>query len=860
MSAAAGNRLLAAAEYYAGVIGWRLIATAGLVGGRCDCGQEWRHGAPKDLAKHPRWGTNGQKDATTDLEQIRTWWVENPNANVGVLCLENGFIVVDVDPRSGGDESFDVLESRTGGLPATVEACTGEYTLRGKAVRGRHLYFKVPTGYSFKKGPDGLKGIDVKANGYVLAAPSNHGSGQTYEWAVGKAPWEIPMADAPEELLAEIARKGSSGGGGGGGTFGVREWNGEKLDIDAILSAGIHEGERDNKVHQIACSLANDIDPKKGWMVASFKQTIRTINATKVFPPLEDEDIDRICRQAIKLVEESPKTAGLERTLGISVAEMGEIAEGLGGVGGSEEPTPRPAVQAAVELTALPVSGGGGGTEAPAAAEGPGMLDVDAVDPAAGGRIGERSMTDIGNGRRIIDRAGGGVRYTPGLGWFVWNGEYWYPDVDGGVIAEIAKSLPGWIAEEMQRFPEGDQRRDDLLKWALRAKALATRKNAVQDASTDSRTRVPVGQWDAHPDMLGVKNGVINLRTGDLVGANPELYITKQSKVQYTPGLTNPRWREFLNFATGGDLELQRYLQLAAGYTLTGYRDHEVLFLVYGPAGSGKSTLLEVLGTILGDYYIPMDSDVLVEQQGAKSSTEYHMAQLMGKRMIGISEWPDARATKEESVKRLTGDLTISARHPGERPFQFESQAKLWIGTNAKPRIQDAAMWRRIRAINFNHVPERPDPGLKPYLLDPTGGLPGALSWAVEGAVMLLGSTDREPLRAAASRHVQEATEEYRRSEDRMGLFLGEETKEMPGGSIAIKELFVHYRTWCEDRGEKPQSMIAFGKRLEEKGLKLVGSGSRAVLEGRVMTPRLVPTSAGSAEWGALVDSARGSA
>jgi hypothetical protein len=121
---------------------------------------------------------------------------------------------------------------------------------------------------------------------------------------------------------------------------------------------------------------------------------------------------------------------------------------------------------------------------------------------------------------------------------------------------------------------------------------------------------------------------------------------------------------------------------------------------------------------------------------------------------------------------------------------------------------------------------------------------------------MLLNSTDREPLRIGACKHVLDATEEYKRSEDRMGLFLGEETKPMPGGSIAIKELFVHYRGWCEDRGEKPQSMIAFGKRLEEKGLKLIGSGGRAVLDGYVMVPRLVP-SGGDSVWGALVDSAR---
>jgi putative DNA primase/helicase len=299
-------------------------------------------------------------------------------------------------------------------------------------------------------------------------------------------------------------------------------------------------------------------------------------------------------------------------------------------------------------------------------------------------------------------------------------------------------------------------------------------------------------------------------------------------------------WTEFLEFATNGDKELQRYLQLAAGYTLTGDRSHECLFLVYGPAGSGKSTFLEVLGTLLGEYYLPMESDVMVETVGTKSSTEYHMAQLMGRRMIGISEWPEGRKTKEDAIKRLTGDTMITGRHPGERPFQFESQAKLWVGTNVRPQISERAMWRRIRAINFNHVPEKPDPGLKSYLMNPDGALPAVLSWAVEGAVMLLSSGKRSPLAVGESRHVAEATEQYRISEDRFGMFLEEETKPSPGGAVRVLDLFDYYKAWIEQRGEHPPRMMTVVRMLEEKGERVSGMGNKVLLHDRVLVPRLV--------------------
>lgn len=852
------DRLKRGAEYYAS-IGWKVFATAGIVDGRCDCGRP-THDSPKDFAKHPRQGTHGDKDATTDLDIVQGWWEAYPNSNIGVPCLANGFIVVDIDPRNGGEESASILESRIGGFPETVEACTGEYTMRGRTVRGRHLYYKAPQGAYYKE-LKGLKGIDFKAPGYVLAAPSNHGSGVTYDWIPGRAPWEIPMAEAPEELLQEILKKRGGGGGSGGGvTYGTREWNGEKLDIDAILADGIHEGERDNKVHQIACSLANDYDPSKSHMVASFKALIRGINAKHVFPPLPDDDIDRICRQAIKLVEENPKSEmlwpGIEEYKA-TVAAWSPSAPPAGAP---------PATTAAAaggppsgSVAAVPTGTAGTAGIAPLGDVDRALLpkDRDALSAENGGVPGDRTMTDMGNARRLVDNAGSRLRYTAGLGWHVWNGEYWVPDSGELQVQEIAKELPIWIAAETTKTSDRDKQ-DQLLKWSLRARSRAARETAVKDARSDARIVVPVSKWDANPHLLGVKNGVINLRTGALTTDARELYITKQVQVAYSPGMSNPRWAQFLEFATGGDKELQRYLQLAAGYTLTGDRHHECLFLVYGPPGSGKSTFLDVLGTLLGSYRITFAADVLQDTgMGARGSQEYYMAKLMGKRMLAISELPESVNVQEDAIKRLTGDQEISGRNPGGEPFEFLAQAKLWIGTNHRPRIRDQAMWRRIRAIPFLHVPEKPDPDLKPYLLDPNGALPAALSWAVDGAMMLLGSTDRQPLKANASTAVKEATEEYQASENRIGIFLDEETVRAPGAAIGAQELWTIYQQWSDDRGEKPMTYIAFGRKLQEQGEKVAGIGRAMVVADRRVTPRSVPATSVPADWGGLVDRSR---
>jgi putative DNA primase/helicase len=193
---------------------------------------------------------------------------------------------------------------------------------------------------------------------------------------------------------------------------------------------------------------------------------------------------------------------------------------------------------------------------------------------------------------------------------------------------------------------------------------------------------------------------------------------------------------------------------------------------------------------------------------------------------------------KENSVKKLTGSSEISARSPGEQPFTFQSQAKLWISTNHRPIITDDAMWRRIRPIPFTFVPEVMDPGLKEYIFDPEGALPAVLAWAVEGAIKVYNSSNRDALGWCT--RVAEAAEVYRKNEDRIGIFLSEESSSNEGTSTAIKSLFGVYRVWSEERGERPMTQIAFHRKLSERGLDIHGTGSRAVVHGITLIPRVV--------------------
>lgn len=856
----AADRLGPAAEYYAS-LGWKILPCYGIVGGRCTCNGV--HGEPKDVGKHPRL-PSWNEQASSDVDVVRTWWTGDKESNVGVFCRASGFFVIDIDPRAGGPDSFERFEQLVeGALPPTVEAVTGEYTSGGRAIRGRHLFYKCDESEgligNLKKA--GLPGVDIKHNGYVLIAPSRHFSGNCYEWVKGKAPWEIEMAAAPEQLLEALRKRAKKSSG----TLESSDWKwldglefaGQRVDVERLLEEGIDEGSRAVDIYSLTCALANKFPVHTEAGRLAVETMMIRFNAEKVRPPLPLEGPGGLLmhvQRAVQFVIDNPKTERLWPGLQEWAQKSQEESRA------SRQPAEPTALTGVVQPPSSYLPGTIGGTVRQSIEDGDSLAsatnlsnidvpkDVDALSENEGGEPGKRTLTDTGNGRRLIDWFGSAVRYTPGLGWFHWDGNYWKPDVESLEMRELAKKLAPAIAAEVAKYDDADKQ-SEVIRWANQAKSNARLQGAIENATSDPRVLVGVETWDADENLLGVSNGVIDLRTGELLKGRPDLYITRRAPLAYTAGMRNVRWEQFLDFATGGDKELQEWLQRAAGYTLTGSRKHDVMFLVYGPPGSGKNTMVEALVKAMGtqQYAWPLDSSILAQGDGqAHGSDLYHWAELRGRRMVWVDELPESERLKENSVKKLTGSSEISARSPGEKPFTFSSRAKLWVTTNHRPIINDDAMWRRIRPVPLTRVPDNPDPELKQYIFDPEGALPAVLSWAVEGAIKILGSSARDALGWCSA--VTEAAEVYRKNEDRIGLFLSEETRESEGASTTVKSLFAVYRVWSEERGERPMTQIAFHRKLSDRGFTIEGAGASAIISGRALTPRAVPT--GEVDWG----------
>ena len=176
--------------------GWPVIPGHNPEGAICSCTK-----IDCDKAgKHPRvqW-QHYQKELPGD-GQVRTWWRRWPNASVIVVTGElSGLLVMDIDPRSGGDESLLGLNP----IPPTVTTITGG--------GGQHFWFQYPKGSGITIGSGLLPGIDWRGEGgYVVAPPSLHMSGRPYEWEPGFGPDEHPFATLPTDIMALLQGPKSS--------------------------------------------------------------------------------------------------------------------------------------------------------------------------------------------------------------------------------------------------------------------------------------------------------------------------------------------------------------------------------------------------------------------------------------------------------------------------------------------------------------------------------------------------------------------------------------------------------------------------------------------------------------------------
>ena len=326
-------------------------------------------------------------------------------------------------------------------------------------------------------------------------------------------------------------------------------------------------------------------------------------------------------------------------------------------------------------------------------------------------------------------------------------------------------------------------------------------------ARTDPAFAVTQEVWDRDPWLLNTPGGTVDLRTGKLRKVSQRDLITK-----LTGAAPNRRglalWLKFLEQATQGDIELQRFLQRFAGYALTGQISEECLLFAYGPGGNGKGVFTEALVGAMGEYaqYAPMDT--FMASKFDRHPTE--LAALAGARLVVASETKEGRAWEEGRIKALTGGDPISARYMRQDYFTYVPQFKLLLVGNHKPALRTVDEAARRRSTSCRSYTRQ------------RNAIRRSRSGCARNGERFSGGPSRAVLRGSRKAPVPEAvrreTETYFESQDVFGSWLEERCERSPSTWETHEVLFSDWTAFAEKNHEETGSTKAFTEKLLNRG------------------------------------------
>ena len=332
-------------------------------------------------------------------------------------------------------------------------------------------------------------------------------------------------------------------------------------------------------------------------------------------------------------------------------------------------------------------------------------------------------------------------------------------------------------------------------------------------AKAEDGMSVDMAECDADSYLIGVQNGVVDLKSGKLLPPDPSRLITKRANVHFDPEAECPLYEKFLKEAVPDDAE-RAFLIRFSGYCLSGEVSEQVLLFLLGTGANGKTVWIETMKAILGDYADKIQTEMLMQHFRNTQAASPDLVQLQGRRFIYANETTEGRFLDDARVKDLTGGDTITGRLPyAKAAISFAPTHKLVIAGNHAPIVTDDSdgLWRRMILMKFTQKFEGDacDRDLPVKLRTEAAGifnlwLKGFAEWHKHGLMI--------------PPSLRNATNVYRSEQDLLEQFVGEECVVGATESCSNNDLKRRYFSWCEDNNTKPLSGHRFSRKLTERG------------------------------------------
>lgn len=316
---------------------------------------------------------------------------------------------------------------------------------------------------------------------------------------------------------------------------------------------------------------------------------------------------------------------------------------------------------------------------------------------------------------------------------------------------------------------------------------------------------------------FAVKNGVLNLLTGELVPSEFRPFSPMKGKVVFDPEAKADLFMKVLFDIFEGDEEMVHFLIRLFGLVMLGTPKHHLFVVLYGPDGrNGKSVIVESMRFIFGNYAYTLGATSIMTKSHVSDGATPALAMLPGKRLVIINE-PNRKYEYDSGlIKLMTGGEVVTARALYGQVIEFTPEFTPVLVTNYLPRCSDGdnALWRRMMIIPFNRsfTDDEIDKDLKEKLRNESSGI---LNILLDGVRDYLENGLRIPEK------VKKFGQSERKAMDPCEAWFEDcaELNSIPGTETELKALWASYQSWAQSAaGFRVLTKREFSKMLEKRG------------------------------------------
>jgi P4 family phage/plasmid primase-like protien len=319
-------------------------------------------------------------------------------------------------------------------------------------------------------------------------------------------------------------------------------------------------------------------------------------------------------------------------------------------------------------------------------------------------------LDDDSNARFLFAEHGEDLRYLPNEGkgglWVLWNDVVWQRDrlnrVEHLAATALKKKADQLTADSRDaRFVEKVRR--ELMNMPGVRGAL-DRLDSYPEIST------PSSVFDANPWLIGLQNGIYDLRNNCLEEGAREHLVSRQMAARFEPRAECPRWAACIERAQPSR-EVRAFLQRLAGSCLLGMQTEHGFVFNWGRGANFKTAYSEVLRRVMGGDYAATPNEELFFK-GNQDVPRNYVADIHGMRLLTTNEKNEGSEWNVEFIKRLLGGQELNACRKYCESFSFVPTARIIAAANNKPRLNelDEAVRRRFLLVPWEvTIPEKVD-------------------------------------------------------------------------------------------------------------------------------------------------------